>query len=55
MNSTDIITISLQEYEELLKDQALLRALQDVGVGKWTGYQAAVDIYRNNPLSMDGE
>ena len=49
------IKISLEEYEELLKDQALLKALQEVGVHKWSGFQEASDIYRKNSISMDPE
>jgi len=38
------ITISKKEYEELLKDQKLLQALQGAGVDNWEGYDYAIEI-----------
>ena len=38
----------MDEYEELLRDQKLLHALQGAGVDNWDGYDYAVE-------SMDSE
>ena len=38
------ITISKKEYEELLKDQKLLQALQGAGVDNWSGYDYAIEM-----------
>ena len=37
------VTISRGEYEQLLADQAKLRALEAMGVDNWSGYSAAMD------------
>ncbi|WP_445012201.1 hypothetical protein [Vreelandella stevensii] len=37
------VTISRGEYEQLLADQAKLRALEAMGVDNWTGYEAAME------------
>jgi len=55
MNASEVVTISLVEYEELLKDKTLLVALQNAGVHRWEGWEKAVDEYRKNPISMDME
>jgi len=38
------ITISKEEYEELLKDQKLLQCLQGAGVDNWEGYDYAIEM-----------
>lgn len=38
------IEIDENEYEELLKDQRLLRALEECGVDNWEGYADAVNL-----------
>lgn len=38
----ETVTISRGEYEQLLADQAKLRALEAMGVDNWTGYEAAM-------------
>jgi hypothetical protein len=38
----DTVTISRGEYDQLLADQAKLRALEAMGVDNWTGYKAAM-------------
>jgi hypothetical protein len=38
------ITISKEEYEELLKDQKLLQCLQGAGVDNWSGYDYAMEL-----------
>lgn len=41
----DTITISLQEYNELIKDSEFLLALRHAGVDNWEGYGYAQDLY----------
>ncbi len=36
------IEITEKEYEDLLKDQAILRALYGAGVDNWEGYEDAL-------------
>jgi hypothetical protein len=55
MNTSETITIPLYEYEELQKDQAFLRALQDAGVYSWDGWKNALALYQKSPISMDVE
>lgn len=38
----ETVTISRGEYDQLLADQAKLRALEAMGVDNWTGYKAAM-------------
>lgn len=38
----ETVTISRGEYDQLLADQAKLRALEAMGVDNWTGYEAAM-------------
>jgi hypothetical protein len=42
----EMITISKEEYDELVKDSDFLHALEQAGVDNWEGYSDAVDIYR---------
>ncbi len=37
----EMISISQEEYDQLIKDQELLQALQAVGVDSWEGYDIA--------------
>lgn len=37
-----VITIGLAVYEQLMKDSALLDALQKAGVDNWDGYSDAI-------------
>ena len=37
------ITITETEYDQLIKDQELLRALQNAGVDNWEGYDSALE------------
>lgn len=39
----ETVTISRGEYDQLLADQAKLRALEAMGVDNWSGYSAAMD------------
>lgn len=40
------VTISVEEYEELQRDQRLLLALQNSGVDNWEGYEEAMEYLR---------
>lgn len=40
----ETITISLKEYNELLKDSEFLSYLQGAGVDNWEGYDLAVEM-----------
>ncbi len=37
------VTITKKEYEDLLKDQKILRALYGTGVDNWEGYDIALE------------
>lgn len=39
------VTISEEEYKELLDNQRFLLALQNAGVDNWEGYDYALDEY----------
>ena len=39
-----MITVLKSEYEELVRDQEFLRALEAAGVDNWEGYDIAQDI-----------
>lgn len=41
------ITISVEEYNELLDDAEFLNALRMAGVDNWDGYDEAIDIYQS--------
>lgn len=55
MTYKKIIEITLIEYEELLKDRAMLEALMAAGVNNWEGWDQAVSEYNKNPDSLDEE
>lgn len=40
----EMITITKEEYDELLSDSAFLSALQAAGVDNWDGYDVAQEI-----------
>lgn len=40
------VTISQEEYDELIKAQEWLFALEAAGVDNWDGYEEALEIYR---------
>lgn len=43
----DEVTISKEEYEDLLEDRDWLRALRDAGVDNWEGYSyACQEMYK---------
>ena len=41
----EMITISLDEYQELRNDQAFLAALSEAGVDNWDGFAYAHELY----------
>jgi hypothetical protein len=43
-----IIEIDEKEYEQLIEDQKLLRALEECGVDNWECYSEAVNIANHN-------
>ena len=43
---TKQITISYDEYKELLADSAFLQALEDAGVDNWSGYDIACETFQ---------
>lgn len=40
------ITISESEYNELLYDSSKLQSLKEAGVDNWSGYDYAMDLFR---------
>jgi hypothetical protein len=47
-NEDGTVTMSYEEYEELVEDQQFLLCLQGAGVDNWSGYDYAVEDYREN-------
>lgn len=43
---TNTVTISVEEYEELIESQVWEQALQQAGVDNWDGYDEAIQIYQ---------
>jgi len=43
---TEMITIEVRRYEELLKEEAKLEALEACGVDNWQGYDDAMGLMR---------
>lgn len=41
--SEGLITISIDEYEKLVKDHQILNALESYGVENWEGFWPAVE------------
>ena len=46
MSETKMVTISADQYEQLLEDSARLSALRAAGVDNWEGYDYAMEILR---------
>jgi hypothetical protein len=40
----ETITITKQEYDQLVEDQQFLHALQNAGVDNWEGYDYALEL-----------
>lgn len=53
----DVVTISLDEYEEFLRSQVWENALRNAGVDNWEGYDWAMESYREEVemLGLDDE
>lgn len=49
------ICIPLSEYAALQKDSMFLAALEAAGVDNWSGYDMAVELYRETPGVEDDE
>lgn len=47
--TNEMISISLEEYEELKREQVFLECLREAGVDNWNGYEYAVELYRETP------
>lgn len=41
-----MVTITLEEYEELIEDSEVLRFLRKAGVDNWEGYSYAFELRR---------
>ena len=41
------VTISVEEYNDLLDDAEFLNALRMAGVDNWDGYDEAINIYQS--------
>jgi hypothetical protein len=41
------ITISQEEYDELIRDRKWVEALEQAGIDNWEGYAYALEIYRD--------
>jgi hypothetical protein len=46
----DMITIPKSEYDQLIRDQAFLQALQGAGVDNWDGYSYAIEMLEEDEL-----
>lgn len=44
----ETITIPLKEYNDLIDSQAWLDALESAGVDNWSGYDYAVELYKED-------
>jgi hypothetical protein len=42
----EMISITKEEYDELLENSAWLLALEDAGVDNWSGFDYAGELYR---------
>ena len=50
MSNETMVSISFQEYNQLLKDSDFLNCLRNAGVDNWGGYDYACEEYNNmNP------
>lgn len=46
MSETKTVTISADQYEQLLEDSSWLSALRAAGVDNWEGYDYAMELLR---------
>lgn len=47
MENKETVTISREEYEELLKDSELLSCLEACGVDNWSGWDDAIEMFNS--------
>ena len=47
LNKPKTVTISIEEYNDLLDDAEFLNALRMAGVDNWDGYDEAINIYQS--------
>lgn len=45
-DENDFVSITRSEYESLLEDRDMMRALESAGVDNWDGYSIAQDMLR---------
>lgn len=45
-NMDEKVTISREEYQDLIECKAFLEALEQAGVDNWEGYELARDLYQ---------
>lgn len=45
MNKEDFVTITSDEYQELIESQKFLTALENAGVDNWGGYDFAIELF----------
>jgi hypothetical protein len=44
----EFISITKEEYQELLDDQRLLHCLRAAGVDNWEGFDEAINLYHED-------
>ena len=44
----ELITITMQEYNDLMKDREFLDCLRTAGVDNWDGFSEAAEMFINN-------
>lgn len=48
------VTITAEEYNQLLADRAMLECLEACGVDNWCGYDAAQQLYEDDYVQIYG-
>lgn len=48
MKNEETITISKEDYEELISDQKFLQCLQAAGVNDWEGFEIAQENFQDD-------
>jgi len=46
MSNTEMVTITKEEYDELLNEVSFLNCLRNAGVDNWDGYEYAQEAYQ---------
>lgn len=46
MNNEEFVTITSAEYEDLLRADKFLTALENAGVDNWDGYDFALELFQ---------